>query len=502
MRTLVALLFAGSVAFGQAKDCSADGSVVNSVNAAPIPRARVTLMQTPGDSFTVMTDATGRWSMAHVACERVIITASRAGFLLSGQLTPGPRTVSLTAGTPLHDVKIELSPQAVLAGRIMDDQGDPVQGVQVSLMTVRLVNGVRGLQQGYPATTSNDLGEYRFAGLMAGKYIICLTPTSAATPYAEKCYPGPADAGAAIAMDVSAGYEGRVDFTLTPLATHHVRGVVSGGPEEGRRMVSLVPASGRMQMGLSARVGTDGNFDVTNVVPGAYTLTAATGQPNGRFTARVPVQVGSGDVDGIQLHLAPGLTVTGTVKVISAVGRKIEKPQYTALLRSSDPSLGATQGNWDESKMIFTMTDVVPSSYRFEFSAPAPFYVKSATMGGRDITSSEVTIADGAGTIEVVLSDDGGAVEGDVSSDDGSVAAWILLARDGGSPRNSRTDAKGHFKIDTIPPGDYKVYAWDDNSKVEYANPEWMRRHAKGVAVTVLPGQTAAVNLTRQVAAE
>ena len=109
-------------------------------------------------------------------------------------------------------------------------------------------------------------------------------------------------------------------------------------------------------------------------------------------------------------------------------------------------------------------------------------------------------VAPGAGNIDVVLADDGGTVEGDVSTDDGPSPAWVLLQKDGVSSRNARADASGHFKIDTLPPGDYKVYAWDDSSNVEYGNPEWMRQNGKGVAVSVAPGQTAQVRVTRQTA--
>ena len=76
----------------------------------------------------------------------------------------------------------------------------------------------------------------------------------------------------------------------------------------------------------------------------------------------------------------------------------------------------------------------------------------------------------------------------------------MLLQKDGVSSRNARADANGHFKIDNLPPGDYKVYAWDDNTNVEYANPEWMRQNGKGAAVSVGPGQTALVKVIRQTA--
>ena len=114
------------------------------------------------------------------------------------------------------------------------------------------------------------------------------------------------------------------------------------------------------------------------------------------------------------------------------------------------------------------------------------------------MTRSEVAIGEGSGSVEIVISDDGGVVEGDVSADDGPAAAWIFLERDGAPSRNVVTDPNGHFKISTVPPGDYKVYAWDDNNNVEYANPEWMQRNGKGVAVTVEAGQTAQVKLVKQ----
>jgi hypothetical protein len=102
----------------------------------------------------------------------------------------------------------------------------------------------------------------------------------------------------------------------------------------------------------------------------------------------------------------------------------------------------------------------------------------------------------------LVLSDDGGAVEGDVADDKGaSVAAWVLLQRYGGQSRNARADTNGHFRFDNIPPGDYKAYAWSDSANVEYANPDWMRRNGTGVALSVQPGQSQQVRLTRQVAA-
>lgn len=503
MRTLAALLFISFVAFAQptdTKNCSVDGSVVNSVSGAPVLRAHISVAGT-SDSVLADSDTGGKWRIEHIECGRVTLAANRTGFLRLQQ-----SNLLLAANTPLHDVKLELAPQAVLAGRILDDQGDPILGAQVSLMTSRIMNGARGIQASN-STTTNDLGEYRFAGLVAGKYILCANAGGGAViangsrPYGERCYPGPTDGGAASAMAVAAGYEGKVDFTLSPLATFRVSGVASGQPE-GVCTVNLTPRTqiARMFMNLSAQARPDGTFSINHVPAGSYTLVATSGTPNRRLTAHKPVDVGGNDVEAIQMHLEPGITVTGTFRSVATTARKIEKPQYGVLLRSSEGTFGSGPVTWDETGTSFTTTDVVPGNYRFQFFAPAPFYPKSATSGGGDVLGSEVSIGPGVGNIEVVVSDDGGVVEGDVATDYGPGAAWIFLERDGAPSRNARADANGHFRIETVPPGDYKVYAWDDNTRVEYANPEWMQRNGKGVAVTVGPGQTAQVKLVRQVA--
>ena len=68
MRILAALLFFSYVCFGQgteAKNCSVDGTVVNSVTGAPILRAHVSLSAGGESSFTE-SDAEGKWQLGHL----------------------------------------------------------------------------------------------------------------------------------------------------------------------------------------------------------------------------------------------------------------------------------------------------------------------------------------------------------------------------------------------------------------------------------------------------
>lgn len=483
-----------------AQNCSADGTVVNSVNHAAIARAHVTVTGKDDSSF-VDTDASGKWRIGNLPCGHVNVSAVRPGFIRMPQIL----SFEAAADSPLRDVKIELTPQAVLAGRVLDDQGDPIQGAQVNFMTTRIINGIRGIQSSNSMIT-NDLGEYRFSGLAAGKYFVCANGppglvANGAPSLGERCYPGPIDGGAAGAMNVSAGYEGRVDFTLSPLPAFHVSGVVSGHPADGTGLVTLTPRRLAARLsGLAAPIHPDGTFVIRGVAPGPYTISARSAQFDDRLMAVAPVDVGNGDVDGIQLRLQAGVVVTGTLKIVSPLGKKPEKPQYSLFLKSSDGTVRPGISGWDDTRTSFSIDDVMPGNYRVEFSPPAPFYLKSATLGGHDMVASEVPIGPGATAIELVISDDGGIIEGDVSVDDAPISGWVVLERNGIPSRNAATDSKGHFRIDALPPGDYQAYAWDDNTKVEYANPEWMKRNGKGVAASVAPGQTAQVKLVRQVA--
>jgi len=488
----ILLLLRVTGVFGQM--CSVDGIVVNSVTNAPIVRAQVNIAGAD-DTSTAVSGTDGKWKAEHLPCGRITIGASRVGFLRSQQ------SLLMMPDSPLHDIKLTLAPQAVIAGRVVDDQGDPIFGAEVGLLTSHIQNGVRSFQQ-ITAIRTNDLGEYRFAELAAGKYIACVNAGYSNGPISlgERCYPGSPDAGIASAMSIVASSEARVDFALSRVTTFRVSGVISGQQELSN--VNLFPPfqNGRVFLNLSTTARPDGTFSIGRVPPGSYILVARSRAENTRLEARIPVDVAANDVAEVRLRLESGVTVSGTVRAVSATGRKIEKPEYTASLISAELG-GAQQGPiWGENRSSFKLPEMLPGNYRLDFYAPPPFYVKSATLGGRDIATSELPIGPGVGVIEVVISDDGGAVEGITSTDDGPVPAWVYLERDGKPSRNSRTDANGHFKIDTVAPGDYKIYAWEDNTNVEYANPDWMKQNAKGVAVTVAPGQTVQVKLTRQTA--
>jgi hypothetical protein len=380
---------------------------------------------------------------------------------------------------------VELTPQVVLAGRVIDDQGDPIQNAHVSLLTSGILEGRRTMM-GSTGAGTNDLGEYRFSGLSAGRYILCASAkTNSGRLYSEQCLPGAAEDGAG-ALQATAGLEGRIDFTLSPLPVYRVSGTVEGASSDGTPMVQ----AGR----FTTQSRRDGTFVFPALPAGNYRLFTETE----RGSAETSIVITNADVEGVQMRLEPRVNISGVVRAISIAGKTIGPRDYDAFIWAGPTSVGSA----NESGESFTMSNVIPGLYRFNFKPPTGFYLKSATVSGHDIIGPGLTVSAGMPPLEVTVSDDGGTLEGDVSADDSPADAWIYLERDGQPVRNGQADAKGHFHFDAVPPGDYNVSAWDDNSKVEYANPAWMQRYGKPVAVSITPSQSAHVKLTRQIAPE
>ncbi len=461
MRVLLALLFAVAAAFAQ-PECSASGVVVNSVTGEPLPRAAVTLAKAP----VAVTDENGRWSADRLPCDKVSLTASRQTFLTGRAVE-----LNLTAATPPHDVRLELTPQAAITGRIVDQYGDPAATVPVLAKRSQIVDGVRQYGPGASAST-NDIGEYRIAALPAGSYLIC-TGEQCATP-----------------MTIAAGYTGAVDFRLGPIAPRHLSGKVSGVPEGTRVQLTLTSDTAT----LAAAVGADGEFELS-APPGTYTLLGTAFYGADQLVGHTQITVADRDIDGISLHLDNSFEVAGSVRISSGQKTAIDTLKVdVALFQSVKGRTVIARPAWNDDRTNFTARVVMPGLYHLNVSTPPGLHVERVTAGGTDITDTETQITPAFPPIEIVLSDGGGTIEGTTEPESGIIVLqgnrhWILHA-----------DKDGHFRSDGFPAGDYKLSAWDDLTKVPFRDNAWMELHAKTVSATVSESQSTTVTLERSIA--
>ena len=78
----------------------------------------------------------------------------------------------------------------------------------------------------------------------------------------------------------------------------------------------------------------------------------------------------------------------------------------------------------------------------------------------------------------------------------GSAVVGLFSEGGKGRPRSLQAGAQGAFHFTGIPPGDYKLIAWDDVSPDDLENPEFVKRFAgKAVAISIAANGSATASL-------
>ena len=137
------------------------GRVVADGTGDPIRNARVTLLPESQATPVVLTDAAGTFRLtAPVGRYRVV--ASKTGFA-RGDATPA------VTGRP---VEVRLKKGAAIAGRVVDERGDPVIGVRVAALEQQ---SPRNDPTTVAITDTDDRGAYRLAGCPDGTFVVGVT---------------------------------------------------------------------------------------------------------------------------------------------------------------------------------------------------------------------------------------------------------------------------------------------------------------------------------------
>ena len=112
-----------------------------------------------------MTDAEGKYSIKGLPPGSYSVSVERVGFATSARVQVALRPDS----TP--EVKFKLTPTGAILGRVLDHEGDAVEGAGV------YAQNSAGNRQPVTATTDHT-GRYRIGGLTPGRYRIRVHPQS------------------------------------------------------------------------------------------------------------------------------------------------------------------------------------------------------------------------------------------------------------------------------------------------------------------------------------
>lgn len=511
-----------------------EGIVVKDPGGEPVKKALIELIaenQTQGGDYTAVSGADGIFRIEGILPGRYHLFAERTGLLETDrQRSRGDgRVLTLAAGQELKGLRIRLLAAAVMRGRVTDEDGDPLPDAQVSVLRQTYKLGHSRWEQAGGERT-NDIGEYRVPNLAPGNYYVSVSPppdfrslieaggagpkkddaSVTSVSYQTIFYPGTADRSQAAPIQLHAGDEFPLNFSLTPTPSLSIRGAVVNLPP--RTSASIMLQSRDFGLILNgAEMHKDGSFVIRDVSPGSYTISATVENAPMPMMARQSLQVAN-SIEGLRLAPQPGATVRGHLRV--------EGKGSAVLGISGDVfvSIEPSDASEDASAVplithvandgSFEWKDVAPGNYYVQLVAQSDagqdWFVKSVLNGGVEVRDSGLAINGGITSVEVVASTQGAVADGVVTDSKGEpVANAVVVAvpepRLRGREdhyRKTVSDQSGRFMLRGVPPGEYTVFAWDSADGDAYYNPDFLKSYeVQGTGLRVKEGERQSVGL-------
>jgi protocatechuate 3,4-dioxygenase beta subunit len=528
-----------------ADKCTVSGTVTDAVTGQPLSKVEIQAEGLGSDEnptpFTT-TDAHGSFTLVNLPAGEFRLKGNRNGYLQShygARRAEGAGTpIRLEAGQKLDGLQFKLVPFSVIAGTVRDQDGEPLARVAVNLHRLMFDDARRRTARVGDEVRTDDLGQYRITNLPPGKYYVCAVPEHIAAldgvnrsaksdqtveMLLPALYPGVQDPSAARPVEVTPGARVTgIDITLPRSVTQRVTGHVTVGDGAKLAGVSLKYAGGAggdAGFEFTAKRKPNGYFEFPAVPRGSYVAIAYADPPHrptadpfeffvnqNTYTIRTPVQVGSVPVENVQLVLGAAAEVEGHVTV---EGDKDPK-MYRGWV-SFDGDVDVTSHATVQEDMRFH-TGLGPGHYTLYWGPSAGYVVRRIQLEGKDITEEGLTISGSAKVqLEIVVAKDGAQIEGTVvDKEEKPVAgATVVLVPEprlrtrAGLFQDRTTDQTGRFRMETVPPGTYKLFAWDDVEPGIWWHPDFLKNYEhKGAPLTLKPKENQSVKLHQVVTQE
>jgi hypothetical protein len=515
-----------------------EGQVVHALTGEPVRKVKLTLRKrsidmTPAAGAApagIASDNEGRFAFEKLEPGTYSLYAERSGFLRQEYGARGNpfmgTPLTLRAGEQMSEVTFKLMPQGVIAGRVLDDEGEPVQHAQVMAMRQTGSGGQARMSMG---VATNDLGEFRVADLAPGRYLLRVMPGpsmfgGALTPPPEKegkkrrqallptYYPGVTDVASASPIDVVPGQQvSGISVQLQKGWIYRVSGKLSTRLGAGRMAQVMIMPRQRGSMfatsfagGGSGTVKPDGGFQIDNVQPGSYYVVATQNEMSGgrpQPLGRAAVDVTDQDLEGVTLVPQESVDINGTVRVegekqVSTAGMRLMLIPVEIMPFSA---FNAAVGEGGTFQLSRVMTD---RYYLNFYGIPQEYYVRAARFGNEDaLKGLQVT---GGGQLEIVLAPGAATVQGLVKQENKPYSgAFVLLAPEPYGPEKTHlrkfatSDQNGRYEFKGVAPGDYRVYAWHEPQMPTPAQAEDLKPfESKSAKITAGEGGTEQANVT------
>jgi uncharacterized surface anchored protein len=504
------------------------GTVVSKVDAHPLARARITVRDAkdPQKLDSMVTAEDGKFEFTRLPAGKYSLTGAKRGFISASydQHEQFSTAIVTGAGLDTETLVLRLPPDAVIAGKVLDEVGDPVRHASVQLYYDDHSRGVDEIRQSRGAQT-DDQGAYEITSLRPGTYVLSAsaTPWYAVHPRLEQVhskpasseaansepeaqpastvdrsldvayhvtyYPDVTDTDSATPIPIRGGERVQIDIHLSPVPAIHLFFHVQGNGRNGYTFPQLEQPA----FDGSAFVRNSGGSMIS---PGVVEIT---GIPAGHYNVRFPgsgenAQINGIDLtkDGEEIEASAGESLS-TVKVSVKVQDEAMLPSGLMVgLRSGRRVSGGWQsvdpkGEAEFEQVAAGRYDVVVQGSGKRYS------IAHLSANGADAADHTLTITAGSSpSIALTLVSGSVELQGTVKRD-GKPFAGAMIVLVPKNPemnrdlfRRDQSDLDGTFALHGVVPGAYTVVAIDNGWDLDWAQPSVIEAYLKrGRAVQV-----------------
>jgi hypothetical protein len=471
-----------------------EGSAILRATGKPVAGLHVWLEGAPNVSTATEADGHFRFSNAPTGAN-VVLHVSGAGLL------DYIRVLNPAAGENVTGIRLPMLPEAVIAGKVEDEDGWPVFQASVTALCYSVPQGWRETA----SAGTNERGEYRLGKLPPGRYWLRVEPGSRMkgwdARYLTAFYPGapPAPDAPAVTLDIGQKVSG-LDIRLRKEEGRQVRGRVIWPPGNdgtaNRLSLEWEDPYTRVTRRVNIALAPDGGFVARRIAPGSYKLVAEVGDipisNTQRPAAYRRIEVADADIEGIVLEVKAlaGRDVAG-----SLTGDTGGKPDGFQVVLTGIGHVFTAQPGSDGD---FVVHGVPPGHYQVGLRRPdgRPEGNVAIRYGNNAAVSRNLIEVDDqqALPLRIAALPPRIAIHGSVTDTDKQPMAGAVVALWGGTAERylpQITLPGGEFSVQAPEPGVYHVYVVDDVAlQCLIQDPQYLKAHVNDYPpVTIVQGQ-------------
>jgi protocatechuate 3,4-dioxygenase beta subunit len=512
--------------------CIVSGVVIRNQDSAALKNATVQLVNDSDREHHIATKtmADGHFLLKSVPPGQYKLKVTRNGYVDQelGQKKPGDpgATFTLKPGQRITDLVFKLGRAGVITGKVFDEDGEPMAGALVHAMRKVYTNGRKDLKS-INGQETNDLGEFRIFGLEPGRYYVSAEmPTwdhvvgdreysvsersAGERGYAKIFYPSAMDAASASNIYVKGGEEiSSVDILMKEVTVYRVRGKIQYlFPHRGTGDTQLAVARRNQPddwVGVQLVVKADSSFEIPELAPGEYTVTAFFSDQEKFYSTEEDVDVVNADVDYLNLVIGPGVDIPGHLLWDGRPSFEGERATIYLAPEESGVILRGGEAHVEENGQ-FTAKELPQGTFRISVGGLSKdCYIKQIQFGEHVLPDNVLHARRGVtGPLDITISSKGAHLQGIVANDESLPVAgvWVVAVPEESKRalrylyKSVTTDQYGSYDLRGIAPGKYMIFAWDGVALGEWEDPEFLKTNgAKGVTVEMNDGDKKSADL-------